>query len=415
MKKMTLKALSLLLVSFSLFACGDSKNTPTPPPTVEGQYFQVWSPVDAIIGMGSVNMLVQRTNTLESGEISFVGKGADLSEKIPPSIMQKGKYAYAVTKNARFGKYIIGEANLEVVKEVPFTQLKDRRHTHVWLDDKTLLLIGSNGKADKILWIKVNTDDLSVIAEGELALPEPDVDKGEKFNTSGVAAYRKADNKVMYSFCYKGKTERNKFYLAFINPTDMSVLKVVEEDRAQEMTTTAFGELFQSKTFFDEKGDYYLSAMTVLEGEGSTTAQRGHIFRVKAGAMEFDKSYDGYTKERGKIVTMNYIGNGKAILYMQDPMHTAGTKVWDANVNPYMFYFILLDLNSGAVTNLDIPFGVGNFPQLVLVDGGKAYIGANKKDGNATVYVYDIKSGSLKPGLTLADGKPIYRLSRVTE
>lgn len=417
MKKISFYALMLALSFMTFVSCGNTPEpnpTPEPDPT-EGMHFDIWTPVGGNAGAGQVDCIVKRTTSLESGELDFKGSGVDLSQKLYPTTIVKGKYYYFVSKDARLGKYQITENGIVTVKEIPFPTLKERRHSQTWINDNTLLLVGSNGESDKIVWAKINTETMTVAAEGELNLPEPP--KGQVYNTSGMVAYRKSDNKVIYFFKYNkaggtaGTEPKPEFYASFINASDMSTLKTVTETRADQMASTAYGELRQEKSFFDENGDYYIACNNVLPDEGTTTAQSGALLRIKKDADEFDKTYNAYTRERGKIVTSTYLNNGKALLYMQDPMYTTGNKVWNSTSNPYVYYWLIVDLKTLAVTDLkDIPFCNGNYSQLSLAAGKKAYFGVNPKEGKSSVYVYDISTEKITKGLTLAEGFLIDRI-----
>lgn len=416
MKKISFYALMLALSFMTFVSC--EKDTPFPEPEIdptEGTHFDIWSPLGKISGMGTSNQLVKSVKSLESGELDFTGSGVDLSEKLYPHFAVKGKYYYQVSKDGRFGKYQITNNNLVTVSEIPFTVLQQRKYTQAWIDDKTLLMIGASGESDKMLWVKVDVEAMKELGNGELALPAPP--QGQVFNTSGMSAYRKSDNTVLYTFVYDkskaaGTKPRDEFYMAFVNAADMSVKKIVTEDRAEMMASAAFGELRQDKSFFDENGDYYIACNSIMvPDEGGTTAQHGALLRVKKGAMDFDKTYNGYPHTRGKINTINYLNNGKALLYMQDPMYTTNTTDWNSSSNPFMFYYIVLDLKTSAVTDLkEIPFNNASFSQMVAVVGKKAYIGANPKEGKSSVYIYDIATGGLTKGLTLADGFLIDRI-----
>lgn len=427
MKKINFYVLLATLLSCTLVACDpETKVTPEPDPTA-GMHFDIWTPFgEGSPSMGTQNYIIKRATSLETGEMDFKGSGVDVSQKLFANLIVKGKYYYQVTKDGRFGKYQITDNQLVTVKEFPFATLKERRYSHAWLDDNTLLLMGANGDSDKILWVKVNTETMTEIANGELNLPAPKA--GERINTSGMTAYRKSDNKVLYSFKYNptGKNpapERKEFYMAFINPADMSVAKIATENRAEFMASSAYGELRQQKSFFDENGDYYLACSSVLnpqetdgKGKVTDTAQRGALLRVKNGATDFDKTYNGYTQTRGKIVTLTYLNNGKALLFMQDPMHTTNTQIWNSSTLPYVFYWIVVDLKTQTITELkDIPFSSGNVSQLASVAGKKAYIGSNPKEGKSGFYIYDIPTGKVTKGMTLAEGYTIDRLAWVND
>lgn len=421
MKNRNLLNLCLLILLSITFLTACDSETPKPSPTpepqpMEGKHFDLWIPIAGNAGMRETNCVVKRVASLDEGVVDIKGTGVDLSEKLFPHTIIKDGYYYQISKEKRFGKYKISENRLETVKEIPFTTLKERRYTHTWLDDKTLVLMGANGSSDKILWIKIDAETMRILSEGALDLPAPNPDT-EHFNTSGLAAYRKSDNTILYSFNYKSskkrfKNMRGEFYMAFINPSDMAVKEVVSENRAEFMASTAYGELRQDKSFFDENDNYYIACNSVLPGEGTNTAQHGALLRVNNGTMEFDKSFNGYNRSRGKIITVNYLNNGKAILYMQDPEYTTQNRVWSSKTNPYVFYWLVVDLNSGSIVDLkdEIPFSNGNFSQLAVIVGNKAYLGVNPENAAACFYIYDIPTGKVTKGLSLAEG---YKLDRV--
>lgn len=381
--------------------------------------FDIWSYVTGNAGAGKSSCIVTRIGSLESGELSLSGNGVDVSHKIYPSVIVQDKYYYHISKEGRFGKYQITEDNIATIKEIPFVTLKDRRYTHAWLDDKMLLLVGSNGASDQILWAKVDTEKMMVIKEGALNLPAPPT--GQVYNTSGIVAYRKADNRLLYFFKYNNQGKNGtepapEFYAAFINPDDMTTIKTVTEKRAEQMAATAYGELRQQKSFFDENGDYYLACNSVLPDEGTTTAQHGALLRIKRGAYEFDQSYNAYSEERGKIITVSYLNNGKVLMFMQDPMHTTGNTLWNSAKNPYVFYWIIVDLKTKKIEELkSIPFSSGNFSQLSIVEGDKAYIGVNPEIEKSAVFIYDIPTGKISQGITLTKGFYIDRIVRVND
>lgn len=412
-------AISFLAVTSLLCpACSDNDdldNIDNPdevidPDPLETAHFDIWVSIGGTSGMGSENtQLVQSTKSLEDSEtvIDFNGTGVDVTAKLYQESIIKGQYYYQIPQEKdRFGKYRIGTNGIEVVKEVSFATntYKDRRYTHAWVDDKTLVIIAANGDATQVIWTKINAEDMSIISEGTLALEEL-----SKYSTSGIASYRESDNKILYSYCHGTSSQRTKFFVAFINPDDMSVEKTVEEDRASFMAGTAYGELLQSKSFFDENGDYYLACNTVVEGASSTTQQFGSLLRIKSGEMDFDKSYIGYrnaSNSKGKLVTVELLTSGKALLYIQDPEYT-GAAGWGSDYN---CYYAILDLTTDALTIPDLPFNEGTFSQRSVVLGDKAYIGINPETSNPCVYIYDIETGSLTKGLTITEGYAFDRI-----
>jgi hypothetical protein len=402
--------LLLGLLGLTTFSCSEDDDTPTnsKEEVLKPSHFDIWVSIGGTSGMSKENtQLVKGVNSLEAGtEIDFKGTGTDVTAKMYQHSIIKGKFYYQIPKEKdRFGKYQIIDGEIKVVKELMFENntLKDRRYTHAWTDDHTLVLMGSNGPSSKILWIKIDTDKMEILGEGELDLPTPP--EKDKFNTSGIANYRE-DGKILYAYLYN--YSKVHFFVAFIDAETMKVEKNVEENRAQFMAGTAYGELLQHKTFFDKNGDYYIACNNKIVGATSRSAQYGDIVRIKKGALDFDKSYKGYNDTKGKIVTVDCLNNGKALLYIQDPEYT-GANAWGHVFN---CYYAVLDLASDKLTALDLPYCEGTFSQRSIVKGGKAYIGVNPEKENPSVYIYDIATGELEKGLDIADG---YSFDRIVD
>lgn len=410
--------LAAALMGITSVSCSkEEPNTPPPSPnpgkpTASATHFDIWVTVGATGGMGSTNtILVKSLDSLTvQPTIDFRNDGVDVTATIKEETVYRGKYYYQVPVSAdRFAKYQIKGNRLNVIKEQPFVKntFKDRRYTHAWIDDNTLVIMAANGKADKVIWTKLDARDMSIIAEGELALTVPE---GDKFSTSGLARYRKSDNRIIYFFQHKKETKN--FYAAFINANDMSIEKEVKEDRAEMMAGTAYGELLQDKMFFDENENLYLACNNVIEGAPSTTQQYGRMLRINKGELDFDKSYIGYRYDSGKIVTASYLTTDKALLYIMDPAHTGATG-WG---NAYNCYYAILDLKTDARTEMQyqgapLPYSSGNFSQRSAVHDGKAYIGTNPEKSEPTIYIYDIATGKVEKGMTIAQG---YGFDRIT-
>ena len=153
-------ALIMALTTAVFTACNDDPEpTPNPGPTQKA-HFDLWVAVGEEGGMGSTAaLLVKSTQSLDAQtQLDFKGSGVDVTKKLYQETIIRGKYYYQIPQEKdRFGKYQIVDAGethqIAIVKEVSFKKntLKDRRYTHAWINDHTLVLIGSNGKSDKIL------------------------------------------------------------------------------------------------------------------------------------------------------------------------------------------------------------------------------------------------------------------------
>ncbi|MBN2166905.1 MAG: hypothetical protein JW717_11560 [Marinilabiliaceae bacterium] len=414
MKKLNFyfNVLFIAAMSLTLFSCEDEETTVDPNP-LDTAHFDIWVSIGGTGGMGSENtQLVQNTKDLDNAStvIDYKGTGVDVTAKLFQESIIKGQYYYQIPQEKdRFGKYRIGTTGIETIKEIAFgtNTYKDRRYAHAWIDDNTFVVLAANGDKDGIIWTKFNAADMTIIAEGTL---EGLTDGLDAYSTSGLADYRASDNQILYSYCHNSSSKRDKVYMAFINANDMSVVKTVEDNRASFMAGTAYGQLLQDKAFFDENGDYYLACNTKIDdGNTSSTEQYGSLLRIKAGATDFDQSYLGYrtgSNGKGKLITVQSLESGKALLYVQDPEYTQAAG-WGSNYN---CFYAILDLTTDEITVLDLPFSEGTFSQRSVVLGNKAYVGVNPENSAPCVYVYDIENKKLTKGLTITEGYSFDRI-----
>ncbi len=401
-----------LPILFATSCEGDNKEVETPESKV---YYDLWVSIGGTSGMGSsYTELVKGVESLsEDQNIDFKGTGTDVTSKLFLGSIIKDGYYYQVPRDKdRIGKYKIENGAINTIAEVKFKNntLKDRRYTHAWIDDNTFVLFGADGESQKILWIKVDAENMTILDEGVLDIAPPS-GKYKKLSTSGIANFRKSDGKILYAYLYKtdGRIHReDHFLVAFINPKDMKIEKTIKEDRAEFMAGTAYGELNQHKTFFSDNGDYYIACNSVLPNAAKHTQQQGSIVRIKNGTTEFDKSYLGFVKNKGKLITVDYLKNDKALLYIEDPDKTST----DWSSKSFNCYYAVLDLNTDKLSEIKLPYSQGLFSQRSVVVGDKAYVGINPKDAQPAIYVYDIASGKTTKGLSITEG---YSFDRVVK
>ncbi|MDD2436954.1 MAG: hypothetical protein PHG27_02450 [Massilibacteroides sp.] len=315
----------------------------------------------------------------------------------------KGKYYYQVpNSNDRFTKLQVVGNSVNIIQEQKFAQntYKVRSYTHAWINDNTLVIMSANGDADKVIWTKLNVDDMRILAEGTLDLPLPE---GAKvFTTSGILTYSEGAGKLYYFYYGKNKTGRgavatSNFLSAVINPSDMTIESSKVNLLASEMAGSAYGELMQNCVMYDESGNLYLAAFT-----DANEIEQGHLLRIKKGETDFDASYEGYPNADGKLLTIQSLGNGKALTYARND--ATGT-----DIDSYSHYYSIVNLNTGARERLkyngqEIPYSSGRFSQRTVVVDGKAYVGVNTADSNPCIYIYDIETGNIEKGVEIAEG-----------
>lgn len=407
MKKYLL-SFAVLMAGMSLTtACSSDDDEPATPvtETVTPYHFDLTVTVGKQGGMGrDVTTIMLTRDSLSGGPVvNFQNVGAEINADYTMETIVRGKYYYQVPVSAdRFLKFQFKDNRVVKVQEQPFKQntYNARNYTHAWLSDSILVVMAANGDADKIVWTKLNTNDMSIVAEGTLDVA---LSEGYKlFTTSGVLAYRESDNRLFYFYYQKtakrnGKNEKN-FHVTVVNAATMAVEQNNVCPIEAEMAASAYGELLQQTIFFDENDNLYIACFT--DGD----MEEGKLLRIKKGAFNIDASYNGFPNADGKLLTVQYMGGGKVFAYSRND--AAGT-----TIDSYSHYYSVVDLNAAtrtrmAVGGTEIPYSSGRFSQRSAFDAkaGKMYFGVNTETAAPCVYVYDVKTGSLSKGVDIQEG-----------
>lgn len=419
--KFLLSACMAALLATSFTACSDDPaegngGNNNPEETTKDYHFDLFLSVGKHGGMSQGDGTIVRSVSdlsADADKITIEGIGSEFESNGNTYTMEaivKGKYYYEVPYQPadRFVKLEVnydpttGKNALNVVGQRPFADgytFKARSYTHAWLDDNTLLIMAANGDADKIIWTKLNADDMSIIDSGTLS--EITAPEGYPvLTTSGILTYRQSDKKLYYFYFAKTSKRNGKatpyFYTAIIDPATMKVESNEPNNIAQQTAGSAYGELMQNSVMYDEDDNLYLATFTPDENE----KEIGHLLRIKKGETQFDTTYDGYPNADGKLLTIQYLGNGKALAYARnddgDPQD--GT----LNIDSYCHYYTILNLADGTRERLKyngevIAYNAGRFSQRTVVVDGKAYVGVNTRE-ESCIYVYDIATGEVEKG-----------------
>ncbi len=407
-----LLAVASMTVGFN--ACSKSGSDPDPDPDPgpieEADYhFDIFMTVGKHGGMNQgEGTIVKSVNELTAGAqtIDIINDGVEFRSPDNVYSMEaivNGKYYYQVPNSEdRFTKLQVVGNSVRVIQEQPFVTntYKVRGYTHAWLDENTLLIMAANGTADKIIWTKLNAADLRILAEGTLALPLPE--GAAVFTASGILTCNQQADKLYYFYFGKDKAGRtgkatSNFLTAVIDPATMAVENNRVNTLAGEMAGSAYGELMQNCVMYDEGGNLYLAAFS-----DANDMEQGHLLRIARGAADFEAAYEGFPEADGKLLTVQYLGGGKALVYARND--AAGTAI-----DSYSHYYAIVDLTTGARERLkyngvEIPYSGGRFAQRTVVVDGKAYIGVNTADSNPCIYIYDIATGSVEKGAEIAEG-----------
>ena len=396
-----------LFIAFGMTSCSseDEPDQPDDPTVIQDYHFDLWVALDRHGGMGrDVQTLVRSVNSLEAGqpEITFQGTGTEVNSILSLETILKGAYYYQVPVSGdRFAKYIIKDNKVEVVKERRFqtNTYATRKCTHAWINDNTLVIMAATGDATKIVWTKLNADDMTIISEGTLDVPMPE--GGELFTTSGILNYRASDNKLFYFYFAKQSGRRGKrvtpMMTAVINPATMAVESNTPCFLDCEMVGTAYGELLQTTTFIDGNNNLYIACVT----DDADGKEYSHLLKIPANSTSFDQSYDGFTAG-GKLISVMYVGDNKVVAYARDD--AAGT-----DIDSFSHYYTVIDVVSKTSTPITyngqrLAYSSGRFSSRMAYVNHKAYVGVDTEGQKPQIYIYDVEKNQTALGATMASG-----------
>ena len=356
--------------------------------------------------------------TADQPTVVFSGKGIDITQDYTLESITRCKYYYQVPQRATGGfvKFHIernaaGEESIVEDAEVPFKDnvYSARKYTHAWINDSTtLVIVGTADKATKIIWSKLNESNLAVQSEGtfDISLPTG----YNAFSTAGLLTYRKSDGKLYYFYLAKpaaGQSDAatSVTYIAVIDPATMKVESntAVPGDIMEETAGSAYGELMQNMIMYDEADNLYVAGLRTIDGK-----EMGILRRIPMGQKTFDASWNGFPNPEGKLLTVQYLGNGKALAYSRD--EALGTKI-----DSKSHFYTIINLANGSRERVkfngkDLQYCGGRFSQRTAIANGKAYIGVGgevegeAEETNPAIYIYDCKTGVVEKGVELSKG-----------
>ena len=410
MKKLSFlhSLMAVLMITAAFTACSEDDDNGTSGSS-KGAHYDLTITVGKHGGMAKTETHVTLSVASLSDPdttITFDGKGVEIADYTIESIYDD-EFMYQVPSSKdRFSKLQLKNNNLKVVQEQRFDKntYTPRNYTHAWLDKNTLLIMSTTEDHTKVIWTKLNVKDMSIINEGTV----DGIKVAEGYNvlsTSGLLTYRKSDKKLFYFYNNKGLTSgSNKstnepfFRIAVINPETMAVEQEIINSEAAQMQGSAYGELLQDFIFFDKDDNLYLTAFST-----KSKKNYGQLLRIKNGEYDFEKGYNAFPDSKGKILTIQYLGGNKALVYSGD--NAVGTGIQDV-----AYYYSIVDLNTKQATRLqyngeDIAYSAGSFSQRSVYNAkeNKAYFGVSNETENR-IYIYDVATGNVSLGSKLATG-----------
>lgn len=334
---------------------------------------------------------------MTQGSVSLVGNGAEVTSKADYGIIAKNGFYYYPSTSSNFGKmtkFEFKNNQLSVVKEVPFTY-QNSINCYTWVDDNTLILIGTNGDGDKVLYTVVNATTLE-IKNGELALPA--IPTGYTDYNQGNVEYSNGKLYVAFSnMAIWPALAESGMNIAVVSYPSFAVEKIIESSEADG---NGGSNMWMPTSTTDESGDVYM--MFFADWMTATTSPT-KIVRIKKGTTTLDSSYSFNlgTALGGETASgFWYIGNGKAIVKYLD------SKIVAANPSGlFNTKFALIDINAKTVIKkLDLPADKGSQLQNVITSDGKVYIQINAETTKDYVWQVNTTTGAVTPGVEIVGG-----------
>lgn len=334
---------------------------------------------------------------LTKGTVSLIGNGAEVTSKADYGIIAKNGFYYYPSTSSNFGKmtkFEFKNNQLSVVKEVPFTYQKSI-NCYTWVDDNTLLLFGTNGDGNKVLYTVVNATTLEIKNE-ELALPA--IPSGYKSYNQGNIEYSNGKLYVAFSnMAIWPAPAESGMNIAVINYPSFAVENIIESSEADG---NGGSNMWMPTSCTDESGDVYM--MFFADWMTATTSPT-KIFRIKKGTSVLDSSYSfnlGTALGGETAVGFWYVGDGKAIVKYEDSQILAGNP--DAVFNTK---FALINITTSTVIKkLDLPVDKGSQLQNVITSDGRVFVQVNAETTKDYVWEVNTTNGAVTPGIEIVGG-----------
>lgn len=354
-----------------------------------------------ILGKDNHEYLLE-TNDLSSGNIYPEQSGVLISQEQMDRdiIVRDGYYYHQDYKSSMFSKYIINEG---LLTETDSLEIKDFSiENFCWISKDTLLLSGLNyNKYNRLRYAIVNTAEMKLIASGDTEISVP----SKQFSSMSVGFTERKGNQVLIGYTYHKEISPSSYTTCdttFVSTLSYPQMKVLETAKDTRSTYPGGINTIQSYSFNDEQHDFYFMTCPGI-ALGNRPDLPTAVFRINNQDNEPDKSYFfniSASEIQNHAYGMWYLGNGQAIIRAERKDLYKG--ISDHHSTPH-FEFYLLDLyKKEVIKKLDLPLDKGTRRECVLIENNIAYIAVNSnKEGNY-IWMYDIKTGSLKKGLKLS-------------
>lgn len=353
-------------------------------------------------------------HTLDAGSVKPEEEGVLLDSKdMDRDVFVKNGFFYHLNrKKALFSKFMIAGGQLKTAGALKLTDFSIENLN--WVGKDTLLLTGLNISGfNRVKYVLIKVNDMEIIAKGNMEIGNP----SGKFTTTSVGLVEKRKNKLFVGYTYHAPHGISNYETSdtlYISELNFPAMKLVKIEKDTRSTYPGGENTIQSYTFRDDKQDYYFMSCPGIALGNRPEIPTG-IFRLKANTDVIDKDYffNISAAIHNHAYGMWYLGGSKAIIRAE--RKDLYTDLSD-HFSKAHFEFYVLDLDKKTTNKLELPLDKGTRRECVIVEGDTAYIAVNStKEGNY-IWLYNIKTGTLRKGLQLAgDTDFIMRIDKLKD
>jgi hypothetical protein len=353
-----------------------------------------------ILGKDGKEYLLQ-TNELNKGILSPEADGIEIGAKeISRDVMVKnGHYYHLNRKAATFVKYKIENKTLVESAAMPLPDFSIENF--YWKSKDTLLLTGLNATDfSQVKYALIHTGSMKQIAAGNMGIPRP----VGRFDNISVGFVELRGQRIFVGYTYHEQLSASNYTTSDTTyVTELSYPQMIAKKTVKDTRSTYPGGIntIQPYSFNDEQHNYYFMTCPGI-ALGNRPELPTAIMRIKVDDDVPDSSYFfnlSASITHNHAYGMWYLGHNKAIIRSErkDLFKGLGDHYSTAH-----FEFYVADLARKTLQKLALPLDKGTRRECVILKKDIAYISVNSSSEGNFIWMYDIKTGTLKKGLQLA-------------
>lgn len=316
--------------------------------------------------------------------------------------ISKGKSLFLLNHNTEnFIRYDLAVDNKFAPKDSLYLgETGDVEHFHWQGSSDTLFLFTiKRDKGSKGYLHIIDSRDMALISKRVLPLPAAI----DNFNLLNIGLAEVSDKNLWIGYSYSkyladgGYTTIDTMYFTTINLQDFSIKKTQKDTRSSYPGGINTVQSYAAK---NEAGDlYFMSCPGIALGNNIDAPTA--IFRKQKGSDVVDSDYmiDISKEIKNHAYGLWYIGEQKAIIRSERKDRYTD---FSNHHSTYQFEYYIVDLNTGILSKLDLPFDKGTRKENVLVDGKSIYIGIDDQDDNHCIWEYNSQTQQIKKTITLS-------------